>query len=93
MQSRSKLDWSDALLVSSIVLLVALFGLECLNPFARPGEDAAILLRYAQHLAGGYGILWNIGEKPVDGATDFLFMVVVAGMAKSGGHWNLPPDS
>lgn len=49
-----------------------------------PAEDAAMLMRYAQHLAEGHGIVWNIGEKPVDGATDFLFMVMVAALIKTG---------
>ncbi len=49
-----------------------------------PFEDAAMLMRYAQHLAGGHGVVWNIGEHPVDGATDFLFMVVSAAFIKLG---------
>lgn len=49
-----------------------------------PFEDAAMLMRYAQHLAGGYGIVWNIGGQPVDGATDFLFMVTSAALIKLG---------
>lgn len=43
-----------------------------------------MLMRYAVHLAGGHGIVWNIGEAPVDGATDFLFMVSLAGVVKAG---------
>jgi len=49
-----------------------------------PVEDACMLLRYSQHLADGQGIVWNRGEDPVDGATDFLFMVTTAGIAKAG---------
>lgn len=49
-----------------------------------PFEDAAMIMRYAQHLAGGHGIVWNIGEAPVDGATDFLFMVTSAALIKLG---------
>lgn len=49
-----------------------------------PFEDAAMLMRYAQHLADGHGIVWNIGETPVDGATDFLFMVASAAFIKLG---------
>jgi hypothetical protein len=49
-----------------------------------PFEDAAMLMRYAQHLAEGHGIVWNIGEHPVDGATDFLFMVASAALIKLG---------
>ncbi len=49
-----------------------------------PFEDAAMLMRYSQHLAQGHGIVWNIGEHPVDGATDFLFMVTSAALIKLG---------
>jgi arabinofuranosyltransferase len=49
-----------------------------------PFEDAAMIMRYAQHLAGGHGIVWNIGEHPVDGATDFLFMAASAALIKLG---------
>jgi arabinofuranosyltransferase len=49
-----------------------------------PFEDAAMLMRYAQHLADGHGVVWNIGEHPVDGATDFLFMAVSAAFIKLG---------
>ena len=57
---------------------------------AQPEEDAAILMRYARHLAAGHGIVWNVGEAPVDGATDFLFMVLLAlvhaaGLSLEGG--------
>jgi arabinofuranosyltransferase len=42
-----------------------------------PMEDASMLLRYSQNLARGHGIVWNVGEAPVEGATDFLYMLVV----------------
>jgi hypothetical protein len=47
-----------------------------------PIEDAAMLLRYAQHLAQGYGLRWNIHQPPVDGATDFLFTIVVGSISR-----------
>lgn len=84
MATRKKLDRLDALLLLSLVLL---FGLHTARTFdfARPPlEDAAMLMRYSQHLAEGHGIVWNIGESPVDGATDFLLMVVLALLAKAG---------
>jgi hypothetical protein len=49
-----------------------------------PFEDAAMLMRYSQHLSDGHGIVWNIGEHPVDGATDFLFMVASVVFIKLG---------
>jgi hypothetical protein len=41
-------------------------------------------MRYARNLAAGHGIVWNVGEPPVDGATDFLFMVMLAGLHAGG---------
>ena len=37
-------------------------------------------MRYSANLADGHGMVWNIGEAPVDGATDFLFTAVLAGV-------------
>lgn len=47
-------------------------------------EDAAMIMRYAEHLSMGEGIVWNVGEKPVDGATDFLYLLLVAGLRTLG---------
>ena len=33
-------------------------------------DDAMISMRYAQHLAQGHGLTWNIGEAPVEGFTN-----------------------
>ncbi len=43
-----------------------------------------MLMRYARHWAAGEGIVWNVGEPPVDGATDFGFLAVVAALARLG---------
>ena len=73
------------LLVSIVLLIIlALFAVFFVNFSIPPFEDAAMLMRYSDHLAHGYGIVWNIGEHPVDGATDFLFMVSVAALMKIG---------
>ena len=40
-------------------------------------DDAMISMRYAQHLAQGHGLVWNIGQAPVEGFTNLgwtLFM-------------------
>jgi len=67
-----------------LLLLTAVFGLTFINFSVPPFEDAAILMRYADHFANGHGIVWNIGEPPVDGATDFLFMIVLGFLVKAG---------
>lgn len=43
-----------------------------------------MLMRYAENLAHGHGIVWNVGEAPVDGATDFLFMTSVSALISAG---------
>ena len=52
------------LLVASFIYLL-LFQLKAIWPFTI--DDMYISLRYAKHWADGYGLLWNIGEEPVEG--------------------------
>jgi arabinofuranosyltransferase len=73
------------IVVSGLLVCVAwLFALHFVNFAIPPFEDAAILMRYADHLAHGDGVVWNVGEPPVDGATDFLFMALVAAVRWTG---------
>jgi arabinofuranosyltransferase len=81
MSSKRSLDLLFALLLIAITFLYAWRFVDFQIP---PFEDAAMLMRYAQNLASGHGIVWNIGEHPVDGATDFLFMVTSAALIKIG---------
>ncbi len=74
-------DWLASLLLLAVVLF---YAANYVNFNVPPFEDAAMLMRYADHLAHGYGIVWNIGEHPVDGATDFLFMAASALLIKIG---------
>jgi arabinofuranosyltransferase len=68
----------DILALVSLMALTVLFAFGFIDFSIPPQEDAAILMRYADHVAQGEGIVWNLGESPVDGATDFLFMIIVA---------------
>jgi len=67
-----------------LTCMTVLFAYRYVNFSILPFEDAAILMRYASHFSKGYGIVWNIGEAPVDGATDFLFLIVT-GLTTSAG--------
>ncbi len=75
----SALDWAIAL---ALALLTALYIRRAAVWHMLPLEDALMLMRYSQHLAQGFGIRWNIGDPPVEGATDFLFMVAIAALMK-----------
>ncbi len=41
-------------------------------------DDSFITYRYSQNLADGHGIVWNIGEDPVEGFTSFLWVILNA---------------
>lgn len=51
-----------------------------------PFEDAAMLFRYAENMADGWGIAWNRGQAPgaTDGATDLGFVLVLAALRLVG---------
>jgi hypothetical protein len=46
-------------------------------------DDAFISFRYAANLAHGRGLTWNPGER-VEGYTDFLWVVLLAGAIRAG---------
>lgn len=41
-------------------------------------DDAMVSMRYARNLAWGHGLVWNIGEAPVEGFTNFGWMLWMA---------------
>ena len=84
LKEKMKFSRFDIAMVFGLLLLTSVYTLHSANFSLHPFEDAAMLMHYANHLAQGHGIVWNIGEKPVDGATDFLFMVFLAGLVKIG---------
>jgi hypothetical protein len=40
-------------------------------------DDAMVSMRYAQHLAHGFGLVWNIGQAPVEGFTNPAWMLLM----------------
>ena len=81
---KDRLTARDVWVLLAILLGATIYIWRLGNLSAHPAEDAAILMRYAQNLASGHGIVWNVGENPVEGATDFLFMVAVGSLIKIG---------
>src|SRR5262249_49721809 len=47
-------------------------------------DDAYITFRYAEHLANFGQLVWNIGERPVEGYTGGTLPLLVAGLMKLG---------
>lgn len=78
------LDLLDLFIIVVLLALSILFGLKFYQFVHEPYEDALILMRYSVNFGEGNGIVWNVGEAPVDGATDFLFMALLAGAVKLG---------
>lgn len=68
---------TDLVVLGILVAFSTAYAFARIDWAAPPFEDAAILMRYADHFAQGHGIKWNIDGPPVDGATDFLFLVLV----------------
>lgn len=47
-------------------------------------DDAYITFRFAQHLAEGHGLIWNLGGEPVEGFTSILHVLILAAGIKLG---------
>lgn len=47
-------------------------------------EDAFITFRFARNLARGAGLVWNAGERPVEGYTNFLWLLYSALVIRLG---------
>jgi hypothetical protein len=84
MEFRKRFVLVDLFICISLVVFTLAFADYKFDFPTIPFEDAAILMRYAEHFAQGHGIVWNIGDKPVDGATDFLFVILSGLLIKSG---------
>lgn len=70
--------WSRwGLIFALIIFLVQVFFLRHFSI-----DDVAISYRYALHLAEGYGPTWNPGQTPVEGYSNFLWVLSLA-----GGRW------
>ena len=58
-----------------------------LNPtgnFSTYADDTYIHLRFAHHLANGWGIVWNQGEQPVEGSTSLFYLLMITVIEKLG---------
>jgi hypothetical protein len=44
------------------------------------GDDAMISMRYARNFVHGHGLVWNVGERPVEGYTNPLWVLFMAAL-------------
>ncbi|MCS6835322.1 MAG: hypothetical protein NZ750_04810 [Anaerolineae bacterium] len=51
-------------------------------------EDSMISMRYAWNFVQGHGLVWNVGEAPVEGYTNFLWVLVMASQIVLFGRLN-----
>jgi arabinofuranosyltransferase len=75
-----------ALIVGGIAAAAVLVGFLWLTLVCSPFiiDDAFISFRYAENLARGHGLVFNPGER-VEGYTNFLWVVMIAGVNMLGG--------
>ncbi|KTD39252.1 LphB [Legionella nautarum] len=66
--------WIVAALLSLFFIYLIVLQLIVIWPFTL--DDSYISLRYAKNWAAGYGLVWNIGEAPVEGYSNFSFVVL-----------------
>jgi hypothetical protein len=66
-----------------LLLAILIFTIHVWHLRAIP-DDAYISFRYARNLAEGHGLVWNTGERPVEGYTNFLWVILLSGMYRTG---------
>ena len=65
-----------------LVPLVAIFFSMLIPMFDITVDDAYISFRYASNWSSGEGLLYNVGAAPVEGYTNFLWIVLLAVFAQ-----------
>jgi len=66
-----------------VAALIFAYGVYRVTTLAWIGDDAFISFRYAKNFVNGLGLVFNVGER-VEGYTNFLWTLVIAGGLKLG---------
>lgn len=66
-----------------LLLALAIYAFHSASMFEYTYDDAFISYRYAKNLSAGHGLVYNIGER-VEGYTNFLWTVILAGFIRIG---------
>lgn len=70
--------FNDKLYVFLILVGIISFFIFLIYIWNLTVDDAYISFRYALHLAEGYGLVWNIGEQPIEGYSNFLWVLILS---------------
>ena len=73
-----------AVAIGGAVAVLALTSFWTILATGHLDEDAYILFTYSRNLAAGHGIVWDWAHGHAEGATDFLWMVLLAGLNRLG---------
>jgi len=79
--ARVRARLADVLTLVGALVVFALFAAQ-MAPFVP--DDSYITFRYADHLAAGHGLRFNLDEPPVEGYSNFLWIVILAVAARLG---------
>lgn len=71
----------QAILISSILI----FGALTIHVWNYEMDDAFITFKFAENLAQGHGLVFNIGSEPIEGYSNFLWLLVLSLVFKFGG--------
>jgi arabinofuranosyltransferase len=75
---------SRASIVASLLGAVAVHLVRALPTAPSVVDDAWISARYARNLALGHGLVYNVGEAPVEGYTNLAFVALLAVAHRAG---------
>lgn len=64
--------------VSGFGCIAVLYLFQARYLFGYTVDDAFITYRFAEHLAYGHGIVWNLGQGHFEGYSNFLWLIILA---------------
>ncbi|MBD3298329.1 MAG: hypothetical protein GF341_06715 [candidate division Zixibacteria bacterium] len=76
-ETATSISSRQQLIVIALVLVLFVVQVAILYPFGI--DDVGISYRYALHLAEGEGLTWNPGGEPVEGYSNLLWVLILAG--------------
>ena len=76
--------YNRTLAVAAAVFLATCAGGLAQLYWSHPAEDAFILFKYAENLAHGHGVVYYHGGPRTEGATDFLWLILLSASVVAG---------